>query len=226
MTPIKNLSPDELPREKLLKLGSNALSDAELIGILIGSGNREQNAVELSRDILAKNDHKLDTLAKATVKDLQQFKGIGEAKAITIVSALELSRRRKQEDTKEESSITCSKDIYMALHPYLMDLNHEEFWLICLNRRNKILKISQISKGGINSTLADPKVLFKIALDHKASSIIITHNHPSGGLKPSQADIQLTQKLKKGGELLEIPVLDHIIYTNNGYFSFADENML
>lgn len=225
MSPIKNLSPDELPREKLLKHGASSLSEAELIGILIGSGNREQNAVELSRVILEKNAYDLNILAKTSVKELQQFKGIGEAKAISIVSALELSRRRKH-NSKEEPSICCSADIYETLHPYLMDLNHEEFWLICLNRRNKILKISQVSKGGLNITVADPKILFKIALDHRASSIIISHNHPSGNLKPSQADIQLTAKLKKGGEFLEIPVLDHIIYTNNGYFSFADENIL
>ena len=226
MSPIKNLSPDEKPREKLLDLGATALSDAELIAILIGSGNREQNAVELSRKILEQHHFSLDELAKSSVAELQRFKGIGEAKGISIVSALELSRRRKVSPQKDKPSISCSHDIYSTLHPYLMDLNHEEFWLICLNRKNQIIKLSQISKGGLNSTVADPKVIFKTAIDHKASAIIVAHNHPSNTCKPSTADIELTKKIKRGSVLLEIPLLDHIIYTNKGYFSFADENMI
>ena len=226
MSPIKNLSPDEKPREKLLEHGATSLSDAELLAILIGSGNRELNAVELCREILKKSQFNLDLLASSSVEELQQFKGIGEAKAISIVSALELSRRRKKVEPKKVNRISSSRDIYNMLHPYLMDLSHEEFWLIALNRSNKVLKISQVSKGGVSATIVDPKMIFKQAMDLKACAIVVAHNHPSNTPQPSPSDIALTRKLKEGGKLLEISLLDHVIYTNNGYFSFLDENML
>jgi len=226
MSPLKNLSPDEKPREKLLELGAITLSDAELLAILIGSGSREMNAVELCRIILREYNYSLDNLAKATVEELQKFKGIGEAKAITIASALELSRRRKKSIIEEAQNITCSADIYNHMHSYLMDLNHEEFWITALDRKNKIIKTIKISSGGFHATVVDPKLIFKHALDNKASGLILIHNHPSNTLKPSQADIDITRKLKEGAKYLEINILDHVIYTNNGYFSFADENLL
>lgn len=226
MGQIKNLSPDEMPREKLLNMGASTLSNAELIGILIGSGSKELNAVELSRLILTENDNNLDKVALLTLSDLQKYKGIGEAKAITIASALELGRRRKHSQPVENPKITCSNDAYKLLHPLMMDLNHEQFWILCLNRSNKVTKTVQISTGGQSSTIADPKIIFKQALDHKAAAIIITHNHPSGNTTPSNADITLTKKLKQAGEILELPLLDHLIYTNTTYYSFADSNAL
>lgn len=226
MGQIKNLSPDDMPREKLLNLGASVLSNAELIAILIGSGSRELNAVELCRIILKNNDNSLDKLAQLTINDLKQYKGIGEAKAITIASALELGRRRQNSKPLEKTKITCSNDAFSFLHPFMMDLQHEEFWLLCLNKKNEVIKHCQISKGGKDATIADPKVIFKSALDHQATGIIIAHNHPSGNNSPSNADIKLTQKIKQGGELLSMPLLDHIIYTNNNYYSFADENQL
>lgn len=224
MGQIKNLSPDDMPREKLLKQGASYLSNSELIGILIGSGSKELNAVELSRLILTENDNNLDAIARLTIGDLKKYKGIGEAKAITIASALELGRRRNNTKPIELPKITCSKDIVELLHPVMMDLNHEEFWLFCLNRSNKVLKSIRLSVGGQSSTIADPKIIFKTALDHKAAAIIIAHNHPSGHDEPSTSDHNMTKKVKAGGVVLDIPLLDHIIYTNSGYYSFADSN--
>lgn len=216
---------EDRPREKLLLKGKGALSDAELIGILIGSGTRSMSAVDLSRIILKEVNNNLNDLAKLNVHDLQKFKGIGEAKAISIVSALELGRRRKESEPIKLPAITCSKDVYDLMRPELLDLPHEEFWIIILNRANKVLKKKSISSGGISGTVADPKVIFKIALENGASSIILIHNHPSGNTKPSEADIKLTRKMKEAGILLEIPVLDHLIFTDNGYLSFADEGL-
>ena len=223
---ILSWAEEDRPREKLLLKGKAALSDAELIAILIGSGTRSISAVDVAKMILGDADYNLNKLAKFSVKDLQKTKGIGEAKAITIVSALELGRRRKESDFSEKVKITCSNDIYQLIKPELMDLPKEEFWIILLNRANQLIKKEQISSGGISGTVADPKIIFKAALDQYASSIILVHNHPSGNLKPSRADLDLTSKMKSAGKLLEIPVLDHIIFSDEGYLSFADDGIL
>lgn len=217
---------DDRPREKLLAKGRAALSDAELIAILIGSGNQEETAVELSKRILASVDFKLKDLGKLSVKDLIKFKGIGEAKAISIVAALELGRRRRDEEGVEKVKISSSKDVYEHFHGTLADLPYEEFWILLLDRSNKVLGKTKVSQGGVAGTVADPKIIFKFALEHLASYVILCHNHPSGNLKPSQSDVQLTKQLKEAGNHLGIPVIDHIIVTEAGYYSFADENML
>jgi len=217
---------EDRPREKLLSKGKAALSDAELIAILIGSGSRELSAVDLSKKILSHSNNDLNTLAKQSVNELQQFKGIGEAKAISIVSALELGRRRKIFESPKKIKISNSKDAYELMKPELMDQPVEQFWVIMLKRNNEVIQKRVISLGGVSGTVADPKVIFKKALEDLASGIILIHNHPSGNLRASQADIKLTEKLKNAGSLLEIPVLDHIIFTDDGYYSFADENLI
>jgi DNA repair protein RadC len=223
---ILNWAEEDRPREKLLLKGRAALSDAELIGILIGSGTISMSAVELAKHILIGSGNDLNELAKLNVKELQKFKGIGEAKAISIISALELGRRRKESDPVKKAKISSSEDIYNLMKPNLLDLMHEEFWIILLNRANHVLKKVQISSGGVSGTVADPKIIFKTALENLASAVILVHNHPSGNLKPSEADDSLTKKLKYAGALLDIPILDHIIFTNSNYFSFADENKI
>lgn len=223
---IKSWAEEDRPREKLLLKSKAALSDAELIGILIGSGTASMSAVDVAKQILNHHNNDLNQLAKLSVKELMKFKGIGQAKAISIVSAMELGRRRKETATIKKPKITCSDDVYEVIKPELMDMAHEEFWVLLLNRSNMVIKKHPISSGGVSGTIADPKIIFKAALEQLACSIILVHNHPSGNLKPSQADINLTKKMKDAGILLEIPVLDHLIFTDNGYFSFADENML
>ncbi len=223
---IKSWAEEDRPREKLLSLGRRSLTDAELIAILIGSGNRQETAVELSKRILHSLDSDLDKLGRLSVNELSKFKGIGEAKAISIISALELGRRRRDIETPKTSQISCSKDIYNLMSRFFADLNHEEFWIVLLNRANNVLSQHLISKGGQAGTIADPKIIFQAALENHAASIILSHNHPSGNLKPSQADINLTRKLRDAGQLLDIPVLDHVIFTNSSYFSFADEGIL
>lgn len=223
---IKHLSEADRPREKLLSQGRSSLSIAELIGILLGSGNKDQNAVELAQTILASVDHNVNKLAKLSIGDLQKFNGIGEAKAINIISALELGRRREDEDTPLPQQIRSSKDIYDLMKPHMLDLNQEEFWIISLTRANRIIRKERISAGGTTQTVADPKVIFKKAMDHQAVNLIAVHNHPSGTKQPSNSDKLLTEKLKKGGELLDITLLDHLIFTNNGYYSFTDEHAL
>ncbi|GAA0194607.1 DNA repair protein RadC [Fulvivirga kasyanovii] len=223
---IKNWAEEDRPREKLLLKSKSALSDAELIGILIGSGTSSMSAVDVAKSILNHTGNDLNNLAKLSVKELMKFKGIGEAKAISIVSAMELGRRRKETQSTKKPKITCSEDAYEAIKPELMDMKHEEFWTLLLSRSNTIIKKQLISSGGVAGTVADPKIIFKSALEELACTIILVHNHPSGNLRPSQADINLTKKMKAAGDLLEIPVLDHLIFTDNGYFSFADENML
>ncbi len=223
---ILNWAKEDRPREKLLLKGKAALSDAELIGILLGSGTTEMNAVDLAKFILQQVNHDLHALAKLSVKDLQKFKGIGEAKAVTIISALELGRRRKAAEFIKTPKITCSNDAYTYLTPYLLDKATEEFWILILNRANMVIAARRISQGGFAGTVADPKVIFKAALEERGSSIILSHNHPSGNLQPSNNDIELTRKLKKAGDMLELPVLDHIIFSDEKYFSFADEGMM
>lgn len=223
---ILSWAEEDRPREKLLLKGKGALSDAELIAILIGSGTRELSAVDLSKIILQKASNNLNELAKLSLKDLIKIKGIGEAKAISIAAALELGRRRKDSEVVRRPKITSSKDAYEQIRSYLMDLPHEEFWILLLTRSNEVIRPVQISQGGISGTVADPKIIFKSALEHLASSMILVHNHPSGNLKPSEADKELTRRLVTSGKLLDIPILDHLIVSELGYLSFADEGLL
>ncbi len=223
---IKNWSEDDRPREKLLQKGRAALSDAELIAILIGSGNNDESAVDLSKLILAKADNNLNQLGKFTIKKLMEFKGIGEAKAISIVAAMELGRRRRAEEAVQQSKITSSLSVFELMQPVIGELPHEEFWIIFLNNSNKILRKEQLSKGGITGTLVDVRLVLKTALEVGATGLILAHNHPSGALRASEPDKMLTRKLKAGAESLDIKVLDHLIITEKAYFSFADENML
>ena len=223
---IKNWSQDDQPREKLRDKGKAALSDAELVAILIGTGNREESAVDLCKRILASVDNNLNALGKLSIKQLMTFKGIGEAKAITIAAALELGRRRRGEEALEQKKITSSLSVFEFMQPILGELPHEEFWIIYLNNSNKVIQKQQLSKGGITGTLVDVRLVLKMALELGATGIILAHNHPSGTLKPSQADKQITHKLKIASESLDIKVLDHLIITEKAYFSFADENIL
>ena len=223
---IKNWSQDDQPREKLLNKGKAALSDAELVAILIGSGNKEESAVDLSKRILAGVKNNLSELGKLSIKQLMNFKGIGEAKAITIMAALELGRRRRSEEALDKKKIISSVSAFELMQPIIGDLQHEEFWIIYLNNSNKVIQKNQLSKGGITGTLVDVRLVLKNALEVGATGIILAHNHPSGNLKPSEADKQLTNKLKVASESLDIKVLDHVIVTEKAYFSFADENLL
>ena len=223
---IKAWAEEDRPREKLSQQGRRSLTDAELIAILIGSGNRNESAVELSKRILLVCDKDLNQLARLSIAELSKFKGIGEAKAISIIAALELGRRRKETESPERIQISTSKDVYQAIVSKFKDLNHEEFWILLLNRANKITSKHLVSKGGQAGTIADPKIIFNIALENHAASVILAHNHPSGNLIPSKADLELTEKLKSAGRFLDIPVLDHLIVTDQGFFSFADEGFI
>lgn len=223
--PITNWSEDDKPREKLMLKGKSVLSDAELIAILIGSGSRNESAVDLSKRILASVDNNLNSLGKLSISQLMVFKGIGEAKAISIIAALELGRRRRSEDAVELKKVTSSKVIFEIMQPIIGELPHEEFWIIYMNNSNKVISKSQLSKGGITGTLVDVRIVFKTALEMGATALILCHNHPSGTLIPSDADKQITRKLKLAGDSLEIKVLDHLIVTETSYFSFADEGI-
>ena len=223
---IKHWSQDDQPREKLRDKGKATLSDAELVAILIGSGNKEESAVELSKRILASVGNNLNELGKLSLKQLMDFKGLGEAKAITIAAAMELGRRRRGEEALERKKITSSISVFELMQPVIGELPHEEFWIVYLNNSNKVIQKQQLSKGGITGTLVDVRLVMKNALELGATGLILAHNHPSGTLKPSEADKQLTQKLKYAGESLDIKVLDHLIITEKAYFSFADENIL
>lgn len=223
---IKAWAEEDRPREKLLSKGRSVLSDAELIAILIGSGNRNESAVELSKRILKSIDNDLNRLGRLSVKELMQFNGIGEAKAISIVAALELGRRRKNTDNQLNKNIKSSKDVFEEIIGVMSDLPHEEFWVLFLDRRNAVIKKSNVSKGGVSGTVADAKIIFKEAIQLLASAVILCHNHPSGNLKPSDADIQLTKKMKEIGNMMDVPVLDHLIVTDKSYYSFADEGLM
>jgi DNA repair protein RadC len=223
---IKSWNEDDRPREKLVLKGKIALSDAELVAILIGSGNRDESAVALSQRILASVENNLNELGRLSISELIKFKGIGEAKAISIIAALELGRRRRAEDALERKKVTSSNSVFELLQPVIGDLPHEEFWVVYLNNANKVLQTQQLSKGGITGTLVDVRLTMKTALQLGAVGVILAHNHPSGTLKPSMADKQLTQKLKIAGDSLDIKVLDHLIITEKAYFSFADEELL
>jgi DNA repair protein RadC len=223
---IKNWSQDDRPREKLRDKGSRVLSDAELLAILIGSGTVQESAVELSKRILSSVGHNLQNLGKLSIAQLLNFKGIGEAKAIKIKAAMELSRRRRESNPTQLDKINTSLSAFEIMQPLLGHLSHEEFWVLYLNRSNKIVAKTQLSKGGMTSTIVDVRIILKQALEHSATAILLAHNHPSGMLKPSISDKQLTQKLKLASESLDIKVLDHIIVTEKSYFSFADESLL
>ncbi|TDP57836.1 RadC family protein [Flavobacterium dankookense] len=222
---IKNWAEDDKPREKLMLKGKQTLSDAELVAILIGSGSRNESAVSLSKRILASVDNNLNALGKLSLKQLMEFKGIGEAKAISIVAAMELGRRRRTEETVELSKITSSKAVFEIMQPIIGELPHEEFWVLYLNNSNKVIYKSQLSKGGITGTVVDIRLIFKTAFEQNATSIILTHNHPSGKLIASDADKEITKKLKFAGEQVDIKVLDHVIITEKSYLSFQDEGI-
>lgn len=223
---IKFFAEDDKPREKLALKGSKTLSLAELLAILIGSGNKTESAVELSKKIMKRCNDNLNTLSMMSLKDLMQFKGIGHAKAITIIAALELAKRKAKENPIEKPVIKSSIDAYNHMRYDLENLDHEQFWILLLNKGNKIIESLNISKGGVSATVVDPKLIFSFALEQKASGIILFHNHPSGNISPSESDIILTEKLRKGAKLLEINIIDHIIIGQNTYFSFADEQKL
>jgi DNA repair protein RadC len=226
MNNILSWAEEDRPREKLMLKGRAALSDAELIAILIGSGTRELSAVDLSKLILHSVGNNLNELAKLSINDLMKFKGVGDAKAISIAAALELGRRRKESEVLKKAKIVSSGDAYQAIRPYLLDLSHEQFWVLLLNRANELIRPIQVSIGGVAGTVADPKIIFKSAIEYLASAIILVHNHPSGNLTPSQADLDLTKRVKEAGRLLDIPILDHLIFGDNGYYSFADKGIL
>jgi len=222
--PITNWSEDDRPREKLMLKGKSVLSDAELIAILIGSGSRSESAVDLSKRILASADN-LNVLGKMSISQLMNFKGIGEAKAITIIAALELGRRRRAEDAVELIKITSSKKVFEIMQPIIGELAHEEFWVLFLNNSNKVISKSQLSKGGMTGTIVDVRLVFKLALECGATALILCHNHPSGNLQPSDADRKITKKIKLAGDSLDVKVLDHLIITETNYYSFVDQGI-
>jgi len=223
---IKSWALDDRPREKLVAKGKSSLSNAELIAILIGSGNREESAVALAKRILLSTGNNLNKLTKLSIEELTQFKGIGQAKAISIITALEIGKRRHFEVVNEVSKITSSKDVFNLMSPAIGDIQHEEFWALYLNNSNTVLAKHQLSKGGLTATLVDIRLLFKRALELNSVGIVVCHNHPSGKLKPSASDIQLTQKIKEASNTLDLKILDHLILTEKAYFSFADEGIL
>lgn len=226
MKSIKSWAEEDRPREKMLAKGKEALSNAELIAILIGSGNSKETAVDLSKRILHDNKDNLIELSRLTINDLMKYNGIGEAKAVTIAAALELGRRRRFSEALEKPSIKNSQVAYECFYAHLSDLNHEQFWIMLLNNANKVIKLEKIGVGGMTGTTADPKKIFKSALENNAASIMLCHNHPSGNVIPSNADKKITENLVKAGQFLEIKILDHIIIGNDNYFSFADEGLL
>ncbi len=223
---IKYWAEDDKPREKLMLKGKAALSDAELIAILIGSGSRNESAVELSKRILKSVDNNLNALGKLSTQQLMNFKGIGEAKAVTIAAAAELGRRRREEEGMDLKKITSSKAVYEIMQPLIGELPHEEFWVLYLNNSNKVIYKSQLSKGGITGTVVDVRLAFKLALEHNATAMILVHNHPSGVLQASDADKQTTRQMKQAGHSLSINILDHVIVTEKSYLSFADDGIL
>lgn len=225
-TSIKQWAEDDRPREKLLKKGEKALSDAELVAILIASGNVHESAVEVARRILQTVDNDLVKLSKMSIGQLMKFKGIGEAKAINIVAAMELGRRRRFAETQEQTQISSSQSAFEQFYPFFADLKYEQLWVLLLDQGHHVIKLVQIGEGGISGTAADPKKIFYYALENLTSAIILCHNHPSGNLMPSNEDIQLTKKIVSGGKLLDIKVLDHLIIGNDKYFSFADQDMM
>jgi DNA repair protein RadC len=223
---IKLWAEEDRPREKLLLHGRRHLTDAELIAILIGSGNKTETAVDLSKRILLFFENNLNKLGRSSIQDLSKFKGIGEAKAISIIAALELGMRLKETQDEQSLQISSSVDIYKYMQSTFTHLNHEEFWVLLLNRSNHILGKHLISKGGQAGTVADPKIIFKTALQHNAAGIVLMHNHPSGNLQPSASDIKLTKDMEQSGKLLSLYIIDHLIFSDKGYYSFKDEGVI
>jgi DNA repair protein RadC len=224
--PIREWAESDRPRDKLLLKGKSALSDAELLAILMRSGTRNESAVDLAKRILRQTNDNLIELSKLGVNDLTKFKGVGEAKALSIIAAMELGKRRRGAEVLDKKKIASSRDVFEYFIGVFGDNNYEAFYILMLNRANKVIKEVQISEGGFSGTVADPKKIFKIALENNASTIILCHNHPSGNIQPSDADIKLTHKLKSAGEMLDLPVIDHIILGDEKYYSFADEGQL
>lgn len=223
---IKFLAEDDRPREKFLQKGKNSLSDSELLAIIMGSGNKDETAVELGQKILASVDNDWHLLSLLSIQDLMKFKGVGQVKAISIATALEIGRRRARQEISEIKVISGSNDAYQIFKNQMSDLRTEEFWAIFLNQRNKIIHTAKLTEGGISQSIVDVRVLFKTALDHFSTGIIVAHNHPSGNLKPSREDMDITQKIKEAGKILGIQLLDHLIITQNSYFSFSDDGIL
>ena len=223
---IRSWALDDRPREKLLTKGKNVLSDAELIAILIGSGNKNETAVALSKRILQSVNSNLTALSKLSVEKLCSFKGIGEAKAISIITALELAKRKQLETIAIKPKIASSKAVFQLMQPFIADLHHEEFWVLYLNNSSKVLAKHQMSKGGLTATIVDVRLLLKKALELSSLGIIVCHNHPSGKLQPSESDKELTKKIKNAAAIIDIQLLDHLIITEKDYFSFADEGIL
>lgn len=223
---IKDLAEEDRPREKLLAKGISSLTDAELIAILIGTGSKNESAVDLGKKILGSVSHNLNELGKLSIHDLMKMKGIGQAKAITILAALELGRRRKASEIIKKRKISQSRDVLEYFQPLLSDLHYEEFWVLLLNRSNRVVNKIKISQGGISGTVIDVRLILKKAIENDTSSIILCHNHPSGNLEPSESDKKITLKLQKAGQLMDIQVIDHVIISDNNYFSFADEGLL
>ncbi|PXY00955.1 hypothetical protein DF185_13755 [Marinifilum breve] len=223
---IKDWALEDRPREKLMYKGVKSLSTAELLAIIIGSGNRNQSAVELSKSILSYCNNDLNILAKKSIHDLMTIKGIGEAKAIGIISALEIGRRQKAFQSKQKEKVTCSRDAFEILFPFVENIGHEEFWVLFMNRANKVIEIKNVSSGGITGTVFDIRLVLKEALQLEAVNLILCHNHPSGNLAPSAADKDITTKSKEAAKLMNIEILDHIIIGENDYYSFADEALI
>jgi DNA repair protein RadC len=223
---ITDWAVEDRPREKLIQKGTNSLSDAELLGILISSGTKEKSAVDLGRELLVAANNNLNSLGKLTITDLKKIHGIGPARAVTIAAALELGRRRKLAETPEIPQIKCSKDVFNLLSPLLSDLPHEEFWILFLNRSNKVINRMKLSQGGISGTVTDVRMVMKKAIEYLASGIIVCHNHPSGNLNPSESDTRITQKIKEAGNIMDIQLLDHLIISEKDYYSFADNGLL
>jgi len=223
---ISEWAVEDRPREKLINKGTSSLSDAELLGILISSGTKDKSAVDLGRELLALVNNNLNSLGKLSINDLKKLNGIGPARAVTIAAALELGRRRKLAEVPEVPQIKCSKDVADIFQPILSDLSHEEFWILFLNRSNRVINRMKLSQGGISGTVTDVRLVMKKAIEYLASGIIVCHNHPSGNLNPSESDSKITQKIKEAGNMMDIQLLDHLIISDKDYYSFADNGLI
>ena len=223
---ITDWAVEDRPREKLIQKGTSSLSDAELLGILISSGRKDKSAVDLGRELLIIVDNNLNALGKLSISELKKIKGIGPARAVAIAAALELGRRRKAAEVPEALQIRSSKDVADIFQPLMSDLLHEEFWILFLNRSNRVISRMKLSQGGISGTVTDVRIVMKKAIEYLASGIIVCHNHPSGNLNPSESDSKITQKIKEAGNLMDIQLLDHLIVTEKDYYSFADNGLL
>jgi DNA repair protein RadC len=223
---ITDWAVEDRPREKLYQKGTSSLSDAELLAILIGSGTKSRSAVDLGRELLSMADNNLNSLGKLSISDLTKIRGIGNARAITIAAALELGRRRKLAEIPDMPQIKCSREVFELVNPVLADLSHEEFWILFLNRSNRVINRMKLSQGGVSGTVTDVRMIMKKAIENLASGIIVCHNHPSGNLNPSESDTRITQKIKEAGTLMDIQLLDHLIICEKDYYSFADNGLV